>query len=104
MEASATTAGGDRSVLERSPFASVPDQLLRWGLTALAGGVLVLIAYFFIRLIGQSGDAFSNILAQLWNNTDHAFGRWPSKGKAIHDGYPGLDVLNRSRHQGVDKL
>jgi len=50
----ATTVAGDRSVLERSPGGRLPDQVLRWGLTALATLILVLIAYFFIRLIGQS--------------------------------------------------
>jgi phosphate ABC transporter permease protein PstC len=59
VEASATTAPGGRSALERSPAARLPDRLLRWGLTALAGAILVLLAYFFIRLIGQSQDALS---------------------------------------------
>jgi phosphate ABC transporter permease protein PstC len=60
LEASATTtAAGGRSALERSPAARVPDRLLRWGLTALAGAILVLLAYFFIRLIGQSNNALS---------------------------------------------
>jgi phosphate ABC transporter permease protein PstC len=58
VEASATTAGGDRSVLERSPLGALPDQVLKWGLTILATGVLVLIGYFFVRLIGQSQTAF----------------------------------------------
>jgi phosphate ABC transporter permease protein PstC len=37
----------------------LPDQLLQWGLTILAAGVLLLIGYFFVRLIGQSETAFS---------------------------------------------
>lgn len=61
MQASVTTVGGGRSVLERSPLHRLPDQVLQWGLSALAAGVLVLIAYFFIRLIGQSSTAFSHI-------------------------------------------
>ena len=61
MEASVTTAAGGRSVLERSPLRRLPDRVLKWGLTALAAGVLVLLAYFFIRLIGQSSKAFSHI-------------------------------------------
>jgi phosphate transport system permease protein len=59
VEGSATTITGGRSVLERSPAARLPDQILKWGLTALASAILVLIAYFFIRLIGQSRDAFN---------------------------------------------
>ena len=60
MEASATTVPGGRSVLERSPAARLPDKIMKWGLTGLAGGILVLIAYFFIRLIGQSQSTFSS--------------------------------------------
>jgi phosphate transport system permease protein len=60
MEASATVSGG-RSVLERSPLSRLPDQVLKWGLSALAAGVLILIGYFFVRLIGQSSTAFGHI-------------------------------------------
>jgi phosphate transport system permease protein len=59
VEATATTVTGDRSVLERSPGGRLPDQILKWGLTGLAGAILVLVAYFFIRLVGQSGNVFS---------------------------------------------
>jgi phosphate ABC transporter permease protein PstC len=61
VDASVSTVSGGRSVLERSPLHRLPDQILQWGLSALAAGVLVLIAYFFIRLIGQSSTAFSHI-------------------------------------------
>jgi phosphate ABC transporter permease protein PstC len=58
VEASATTtAAGGRSSLERSPLSRLPDRLLRWGLTSLAVLILALIAYFFIRLIGESGKS-----------------------------------------------
>jgi phosphate ABC transporter permease protein PstC len=60
VEAGATTVSGGRSVLERSPLSRLPDQLLQWGLSGLAALILVLIAYFFIRLIGQSSTAFSH--------------------------------------------
>ena len=60
MDASATTAGGGRSVLERSPLSRLPDQVLQWGLSGLAAAVLLLIAYFFVRLIDQSSTAFSH--------------------------------------------
>jgi phosphate ABC transporter permease protein PstC len=59
VEASATTASGDRPDLGRSPLSRLPDQLLRRGLTALALLILALVVYFFIRLIGQSGSTFS---------------------------------------------
>jgi phosphate ABC transporter permease protein PstC len=55
----APTVPGGRSGLERSPASRLPDQILKWGLTALAGAILALIVYFFIRLIGQSTDALS---------------------------------------------
>ncbi len=61
MEASATPAGGDRSIFGRSPLSRVPDQALRLGLAGLATAVLILIAYFFVRLIGQSSTAFGHI-------------------------------------------
>jgi phosphate ABC transporter permease protein PstC len=59
MEAGATTVTGGRSSLERSPASRLPDQVLQWGLTTLAVLILLLIAYFFARLIGESGTAFN---------------------------------------------
>ncbi|MBV9047966.1 MAG: phosphate ABC transporter permease subunit PstC [Solirubrobacterales bacterium] len=60
MEASSvTTVPGGRSVFERSPLARLPDRAMQVGLTALAVAILALLAYFFIRLIGQSEKAFS---------------------------------------------
>ena len=59
MEASATTVAGGRSALERSPASRLPDQALKWGLSGLAAAILILIVYFFIRLIGESHTVFS---------------------------------------------
>jgi phosphate ABC transporter permease protein PstC len=60
VEASAhTTVSGGRSVPERTPLSRLPDRVLQWGLTGLAALILVIIAYFFIRLIGESGHVFS---------------------------------------------
>jgi len=59
LEASATGVRGGRSALERSPLSRLPDQVMQWGLSALAALILILLAYFFIRLIGQSGNVFS---------------------------------------------
>src|SRR5256714_7385392 len=58
MEAGSATAGGDRSILERSPLSQLPDKALRWGLTALAALILALIGYFFIRLYIEAKPAF----------------------------------------------
>jgi phosphate ABC transporter permease protein PstC len=59
VEASATTLTGGRSLVRRSPLSRFPDRILRWGLTGLAGLILAIIAYFFIRLVDQSGTVFS---------------------------------------------
>jgi len=59
VQASVTTVTAGRSVLERPAASRLPDRLLKWGLTVLAGAILALLAYFFIRLIGESGDTFS---------------------------------------------
>jgi phosphate transport system permease protein len=61
VEASITSVSGGRSILERSPLHRLPDRILQFGLSALAVGVLILIGYFFVRLIGQSSTAFSHI-------------------------------------------
>ena len=58
MEA-ASIPGGERSILERSPLARLPDRALKYGLTALAALILALIAYFFARLVGEARPAFS---------------------------------------------
>ena len=50
-------ATGGRSSLERPLRARLPDRLMRWILTALAAGILILIAYFFVRLISEARPA-----------------------------------------------
>ena len=59
MEANATTVTGGRSALQRSPASRLPDQVLQWGLTTLAVLILLLIGYFFVRLIGESTKALN---------------------------------------------
>jgi len=49
---------GERSILERSPLARLPDRVLKYGLTALAAMILALIVYFFFRLVGEARPAF----------------------------------------------
>ena len=82
MEA-ASIHGGERAILARSPLARLPDRLLKYGLTALAGLILALIVYFFIRLIGQARPAlekegvFGFVFGNDWNvGADH-FGALP---------------------------
>jgi len=50
--------GGERLPLERSPLARLPDRALKYGLTVLAALILVLIVYFFFRLVGEAAPAF----------------------------------------------
>ena len=57
--ASISTRRDDRPTFGRSSVARWPDQLLRWGLTALAAAILILIAFFFVRLYIESRPVFS---------------------------------------------
>src|SRR3954451_9535065 len=74
---------GDRSLLERSPSARRADPVFRWVLTALAGLILVLIAFFFIFLINKAQPAlahqgvFSFLFTNDWNPSKDIFGAWP---------------------------
>jgi phosphate ABC transporter permease protein PstC len=60
MEAGSLTTpvSGGRSLRGRSPRSRLLDPLLRWTLTGLAGLILVLIAFFFIRLFIEAKPAF----------------------------------------------
>ena len=82
MAATATTVPGDRSRFERSPISRLPDQVLRWGLTGLAAAILVLLAYFFIRLIGESSTTFSTF------GLSFVFGNDWDVSRSIYHGFP----------------
>jgi phosphate ABC transporter permease protein PstC len=79
----ASAPGGGRSVLGRSPLARLPDRALRYGLTALSAAILALIAYFFIRLVGEAGPAFRKFgvfgfaFGSEWNPSIERFGALP---------------------------
>jgi phosphate transport system permease protein len=60
LEANVSIVAGGRSVFERSPASRLPDQVLKWGLSGLAALILIIIAYFFARLIGESGTVFNH--------------------------------------------
>jgi phosphate ABC transporter permease protein PstC len=74
---------GERSILERSPLARLPDRALKYGLTALAALILALIVYFFIRLVGQARPAFAKesvigfVFGNDWNVGAEHFGALP---------------------------
>jgi phosphate ABC transporter permease protein PstC len=54
----ASSVRGGRSLLERPSRSRALDPILRWTLTGLAGLILVLIAFFFIRLFIEAKPAF----------------------------------------------
>jgi phosphate ABC transporter permease protein PstC len=74
---------GERSTLERSPLARLPDRALKYGLTALAALILALIVYFFVRLVGQARPAFARTgvvgfaFDNNWNPSAGHFGALP---------------------------
>ena len=82
MEASTATAS-DGSLLRRPSLARLPDSALRWGLAALAAGVLVLIAYFFGRLYSEAHPAFARFgvfgftFTNDWDVAGKTFGALP---------------------------
>ena len=82
MEA-ASIPGGERSILERSPLARLPDRALKYGLTVLAALILALIVYFFIGLVGEARPAFEKegvfgfIFGNDWNVSAEQFGALP---------------------------
>jgi phosphate ABC transporter permease protein PstC len=82
MEA-ASIPGGERSILARSPLTRLPDRVLKYALTALAGLILALIVYFFIRLVGEARPAFARAgvlgftFDNDWNVSAERFGALP---------------------------
>jgi len=79
----ASIRSGERSTLERSPLARLPDRALKYGLTALATAILALIVYFFLRLAGEAKPALERegIISFLfhddWNVSAETFGALP---------------------------
>jgi phosphate ABC transporter permease protein PstC len=81
VQAHATTVPGGRA-FARSSASRLPDQLLKWGLTGLAALILALLAYFFVRLIGESGSTFSHF------GLSFVFGNDWDTGHNIYHGFP----------------
>jgi phosphate ABC transporter permease protein PstC len=61
MATGTISARGDRSLRGRSPLSRLPDRALKWTLTGLAAAILVLIAFFFVRLVGEAQPIFSKV-------------------------------------------
>ncbi len=74
---------GDRSILQRSPLARLPDRALKYGLTTLAALILALIVFFFVRLVGEARPAFAHsgvfgfVFGNDWNVGGEKFGALP---------------------------
>jgi phosphate ABC transporter permease protein PstC len=83
MEAGSLSAGGGRFVLERSSRSRALDPLLRWVLTGLAALILLLIAFFFIRLFVEAKPAFDKfgyigfVFDNNWDVSKAVFGALP---------------------------
>src|SRR5919204_3453159 len=74
---------GGRPALGRPPLARLPDRALKWGLAALAAGVLVLIGFFFVRLYIEAKPAFDRFgyfgftFTNDWDVQGNSFGALP---------------------------
>jgi phosphate ABC transporter permease protein PstC len=84
MESGSLTAEGRAShPLARPVAARLPDKALKWILTGLSAAILVLIGYFFIRLIGESEPVFSKygffnfIFTNEWVPSQQLYGALP---------------------------
>src|SRR5580692_6553718 len=79
MEAASLPSSADRPTLGRSALARLPDRALKYGLTALAALILLLIVYFFLRLFGEARPAFaaSGVIGFVFNsNWDPSAGQF----------------------------
>src|SRR3989440_2639479 len=84
MEAtSARVASGSRPNIGRLPRVRLQDRALRWGLTGVAGLILALIAFFFVRLYIEASPAFSKfgffgfVFTNNWDVSREMFGALP---------------------------
>jgi phosphate ABC transporter permease protein PstC len=83
LEAGSFTAPGGRDVLKRSSGARLPDFILRWGVTFLSVAILLLIAYFFLKLIDESTTVFDRFgvfgftFDNDWNVSKSIYGALP---------------------------
>ena len=82
MAVEAISSGG-RPIEGRPPLARLPDRLLRWVLTGLAVLILLLILFFFLRLVDESSPIFSKVgilhfvFDGRWVPSKGLYGAWP---------------------------
>ncbi len=83
MEAGSLPSGGRPEIIGRSPLARLPDRAFRGALTGLAGVLLVLVGYFFVRLYVEAHPAFQRFgfigfaFDNDWDVSRHVFGALP---------------------------
>src|SRR5512132_3225054 len=83
MEAGTVPARDGRSILGRPSRGRFADPVLRWTLTGLAALILVLIAFFFIRLFVEAKPAFDKfgyigfVFDTNWDVSKELFRAWP---------------------------
>jgi len=58
VEAGTQAAPGGGRSLDRSPLARLPDRVVRIGLTAISAAILLLLAYFFVKLALEARPVF----------------------------------------------
>lgn len=77
-----TAPGGGRS-LDRSPLARLPDRFVRIGLTVISAAILVLLAYFFVKLTLEARPVFEKfgvlnfIFENNWDVSKGIYGALP---------------------------
>src|SRR3954449_9735189 len=77
------TARDGRSIIERPSRSRMADPVLRWFLTGLAGLILFLIAFFFIRLFIEAKPAFDKygyvgfVFDNAWVPSKNLYGALP---------------------------
>jgi phosphate ABC transporter permease protein PstC len=80
--ATGTLPRGGRA-LARSPLSRLPDRLLKWVLTGLAGAILALIAFFFVKLIIEANPVFAKygvvqfVFSNEWVPSQDLYGALP---------------------------
>jgi phosphate ABC transporter permease protein PstC len=80
--ATGTLPRGGRA-LARSPLSRLPDRLLKWVLTGLAAAILLLIAFFFVKLIVEANPVFAKygvvefVFSNEWVPSKDLFGALP---------------------------
>src|SRR3954467_14456406 len=83
MEAGTAIVRGGPSLRGRAPRPRAIDPLLRWGLTGLAALILLLIAFFFVRLSIEASPAFAKtgvfgfVFDNDWDVSNDVYGALP---------------------------